>query len=144
MSEDKSDDASTAKQLIQTYLIEHGRATVHELATETDFNHSHTREVAKDLLANGTISGTKTKPIIGCNVRGTTIVLTSNRDGMLRKLEIAAPEHLSRARSLSIPDLHDLIKRIADSMGLFARRWEFWIDPDDLTSGGSEAGVEAK
>jgi hypothetical protein len=144
MSEDKSDDASTAKQLIQTYLTEHGRATVHELATETDFSHSHTREVAKDLLANGTISGTKTKPIIGCNVRGTTMVLTSNRDGMLRKLEIAAPEHLSRARSLTIPDLHDLIKRIADSIGLFARRWEFWIDPDDPMSaeGEAEAGAD--
>jgi hypothetical protein len=132
--DEKSIEDLTAREAIPRYLLEEGRSTVHEIATALDYSHGHIRSTAKELKEEGTIQGEKTKPVVGCWVNGMSIILTGNRDGIIRQLRQCAPSAAEAASGMTVEELHNHIKEIADVVYSASQRWEFWINPDDVAS----------
>ena len=136
----------TAREYIVYHLWKEGRSTIHEIATAIGYSRGHTRTTAKELRADGLIEGEKTDPVIGCRVNGRWIILTSNRDEMIRQLQQVAPSAAARARAqaMTVEEVHDLLKKHAQVVAPVSRRWEFWVEPANLAaSTQAQSGAQA-
>lgn len=141
-----TDHKPTVKEYIVYYLYKQGRSTVNEIATGIDYSHDYTREAATDLKENDEIEGEKTDPIVGCSLNGGLIVLTASRKRMIRDLRGYAPHFADRPKNenMTVDEIHDLIKKHAESITQLGKRWEFWYPPTPVgASSSEEAGAEA-
>lgn len=119
----------TVEEYATYCLYEHAvPMTVAEIRADIDYSHGYTREALRDLRSRGEIEGEKTKPVVACNVHGTSVVFTSSREGMLESLEDAPTDIAARARSSTsgVEDLQRFIRQHGSGTYQIERRWKFW------------------
>lgn len=118
----------TAKDAILAHLTANGPSTVSEIANATGYSPGHIRNTCRQMVNDGTISGTKVpKRVPAVIINGQFHVVTGSRKQLLRIVKIHAPHLLATARGLSVSQLQSLIAdKIADRTVSYPQRiWKF-------------------
>lgn len=115
--------------------------TVSQITDVTDYSHEYQRERLREAKKNDEIEGAKLDPVTACSVRGQTIVLTSDFQGMMDDLKTADKALADRAkRDVTHGDINGLqkfIKRHATSTYTIEYRWKFWYPTATPPAGAS-------
>lgn len=118
----------TSKEDVLDFVKSAGSpVTTTEIANAIGDSTDNAREWAKELREEGEINGAKNKRIPAVIIKDNYVVLTNDREHLLSIIEDHAPSHLSRARSMSIEDIQQLIRqKIAERVVGGPEIWEFW------------------
>lgn len=118
-----------AKEDVLDFLRSHdARATTSEIADATGYHTQTARKRAKELREEDKIRGSKNKRIPAVIINGDYVVLTDDRDHLLKIVEEYAPSRLSRAKSMTTKQIQRLIRQhVADEIVGGPQVWEFWV-----------------
>jgi hypothetical protein len=117
-----------AKQDVLNYLRSHGsRATTSDIADATGYTTQTARKKAKELMGEGKVNGSKAKRIPAVIISDDYVVITDDRNHLLKIIQDYAPHHHSRAKSMSTKALQQFIRNQLASRTVGGPYvWEFW------------------
>lgn len=118
----------TVDQQIIGFLNQNGKSTVHEIAIGIGYSHGYVRRVANQMVESGRIEGEKSTYVPAYNIKGDYVVLSNNKNRLLKIVKTYAPSHHPAMKGMSVTEAQNYIAAniangVVDSIG----RWEFSV-----------------